>query len=86
MTRFRDSDGEMVERDRYGDLVPSTEPEPLPSFSANRLCSEHAEPFGNRAATCAACWSEIKSGDRPRRYLGRVYEPESPDERTQKSE
>lgn len=40
--------------------------------SSDVLCREHGT-FGYTAARCPMCWSEIKSGDRPYRCLGRHY-------------
>ena len=71
---IRDDDGVAYERGRDGELVRVDVQEPLPQFHPHRLCSEHGEPFGYRAATCAACWSEINAGERPRAFLGRVWQ------------
>lgn len=76
MSTLRDEDGNQLVRTRDGDLVPVIEPEPdqPPDYPPDQRCAEHTR-FDYRALTCIDCWSEIKAGERPRRFLGLVYEP-----------
>ena len=73
---FRDVDGDLVVRDRDGTLraVEEAESDPLPAFSATRRCEEHDIYL---ARSCPSCWSEVLGGDRPRRFVGRVFVPTS---------
>jgi hypothetical protein len=73
MSELRDEDGNLLIRTPDGDLVPVIEPEPdaLPNYPPLQPCAEHTT-FGYIAASCPDCISEIKGGDRPKRYLGRV--------------
>lgn len=74
MSTRRDEDGNELIRTPDGDLVPVIEPDPdpLPEYPPLQVCAEHTQA-GHLAARCPACWSEILAGDRPRRFLGRVW-------------
>lgn len=74
MSELRDADGNRLIRTRDGDLIPIIEPEPdpLPDYPPEQPCEQHTT-FGYFAATCRDCISEIKAGERPRRYLGRTW-------------
>lgn len=74
MSRIIDTDGTPLRRTRDGDLVPDRAAnDPTPTYADTDVCGEHGH-YGFTAARCPACWSEIKGGDRPRRYLGRIYD------------
>lgn len=81
VTRFRDRDGQLVERQIDGDLRP-VDDEPaadvLPTFASDARCEEHPH---FRAATCQSCWGEHVGGIRPRSRIGRRYLPPKEGER-----
>lgn len=74
MSEIRDDDGTLLERGPDGDLRPVHEEPTLPALRPGQLCTDRDHAPARPAATCSACWAEIRAGDRPRTHLGRPYE------------
>ena len=74
MTRLYDADGTPLRRTPSGELVPDLPlDDPVPAYPPGARCAEHGPVYGELAAVCRCCWSEVHAGDRPRAYVGRHH-------------
>jgi len=53
----------------------TTAPDPSQRTAPRTPCPAHPEDSAGHWPHCQGCWSEIKTGDRPRDFLGKRYEP-----------